>query len=161
VRGLCNLHRQITLAAELLDRLLGIIERLAVLTRLVLHGLDAATLLRAREDHARAAGRLDRVAVGAVDRVEVVSVDLDRVPPERLGAVSVALDIPAQHRLACLRAPVDIDDRGQTVQPLPPRVLEGLPDRTLRHLRISAQHPDPLGQAVQQLAGDRDADSDG
>ena len=40
------------------------------------------------------------------------------------------------------------------------RVLERLPDRSFGHLAVAAQHPDAVGQLVEALAGERDADAD-
>ena len=48
-----ELHVQVALAAELGDRLVGVVERLAVLAGLVLDRLDAAALLGARDDRRR------------------------------------------------------------------------------------------------------------
>ncbi len=158
--GRGDLDREVALAAELLDRRLGLVERLAVLAGLVLDGLDALALLRLGEDHRRLPGRRDRLVVGALDRVDVVAVDRDRVPAEALGAAHVAVEVPAVHRLARLAEPVDVDDRGQVVELVERAVLERLPDRSLRHLGVAAQAPDAVGQAVEPLAGERDADRD-
>ena len=86
---LCDLDADVADAAELLDRRVGIVERLAVPAVLVLDGLDALALDRARHDHRRAAGRLCRFLVRAIDLLDVVSVDLDRVPAERARALDV------------------------------------------------------------------------
>ena len=91
----------------------GVLERLAVLAGLVLHRRDALALLRAGDDHRRPARRRDRLVVGGGDRLDVVAVDRDRVPAERLGAAPVGVEVPADHRLARLPEPVDVDDRGR------------------------------------------------
>src|SRR6266545_7982717 len=54
--------------------------------------------------------------VRAIDRLDVVPVDLDRLPPERMRTVAVDVEIPTDHRLAPLAEPVDVDDRGQVVE---------------------------------------------
>ena len=84
--GRGELHVQVALAAQLRDRGLGVVERLAVLAVLVLDRRDALALLRAGDDHGRLAGGGDRLGVGGGDLLHVVAVDLDRVPAERLGA---------------------------------------------------------------------------
>ena len=83
---------------------------------LVLDRLDALALDRVRDDHRRLAGRVPRLGVGAVDRLEVVPVDLDRVPAERLGPLRVRVEVPAVHGLAALPEPVHVDDRGQVAR---------------------------------------------
>ena len=101
---------------------------------LVFDGLDAFALQGPGQDHRRLTARLGGLAIGGVDRVDIVTVDLDRVPAERFGSSRVAGEIPAQHRLPRLTQAVDIDDRHQVVESLPAGVLERLPDRALGHL---------------------------
>ena len=155
-----ELHVQVALAAELGDRRFRVVERLAVLAGEILDRLYAAALQCARHDRGRAAlGRL-RLGVGGLDRVDVVSVDHDRVPAERADPLGVALGVPAQHRLARLAEPVDVDDRDQVVEAFPAGVLERLPHRALGHLGVAAQAPHAVRQAVQPAARDRHADRD-
>ena len=139
---------------------LGIVERLAVPALLVLDGLHALALDRARDDRRRPAGRRQRLLVRAVDRVDVVPVDLDRRPAERLDAPRVRREIPAVHRLAALAEPVDVEDRDQVVEPRERRVLERLPHRALGELAVAAEAPDAVRQPVELLAGERHADRD-
>ena len=160
VVGLGDVDREVALAAELLDRRLRVLDRLAVLAGQVLDRLDALALLRAGDDHRRLAGRLARLGVGGVDRVVVVAVDRDRVPAERLGPLDVAVEVPADHRLAGLAEPVDVDDRRQVVEAVEGGVLERLPHRALGHLGVAAQAPHAVGQPVELLARDRHADRD-
>ena len=148
-------------AAELLDRRFGIVERLSVPALLVLDGLHALALDRLGDDHRRLPLGRDRLCVRRVDRLDVVPVDLDRVPAEGLGPLRVGVEIPAVHRLAALAEPVDVDDRRQVVELLVGGVLEGLPHRALGHLAVAAQHPDPVRKLVEPLAGERDADREG
>ena len=155
-----DLDDDVAQAAELLDRRVGIVEWLAVPARLVLDRLDPLALDRARDDDRRFAGRRGRIAVGGVDLLDVVAVDLDRVPAEGTSALQIPLEVPAVHRLAALAEAVDVEDRGQVVQLVVPGVLERLPDRALGGLAVTAQHPDAVRQAVEVLAGDCHSDPD-
>ena len=158
--GLGDLDLEVAVAAELLDRGVGVVERLAVLAGQVLDRLDALALLGAGDDRRRLAlGRLG-LRVGGLDLVDVVAVDLDRVPAEGLDPALVAVEVPAEHRLAGLAEAVDVDDRDDVVQALPAGVLEGLPHRALGHLGVAAQAPDAVGQLVQVACRHRDADRD-
>ena len=109
--------------------------------RLVLDRLDALALDRPRDHHRRFAGRAGRLRVRTVDRLDVVSVDLDRLPAERVRSIAIRVEIPADHRLAALAEPVDVDDRRQVVELVVRRVLECFPHRALGHLAVAAQHP--------------------
>ena len=153
-----HVDAQIAHAAELGDRLVGVVERLTVPPVLVLDLLDALALDRARDDRRRLAG-LERLLVRAVDRVDVVAVDLDRVPPEGARAIRVGVEIPFVHRRAALTEPVHVDDRDQVVEPVERGVLERLPLRALGDLAVPAQHPDTHGQLIELLPGDRDPDA--
>ena len=100
------------------------------------------------------------LAVGGVDRVDVVPVDLERLPAERLEAAGVRGEIPAVHRLAPLAEPVHVDDRREVVELVERGVLRGLPHRALGHLAVPADHPRAERQLVQPLAGERHPDPD-
>src|SRR5438034_950819 len=128
-------------AAELGDRLVGMVERFPVPAVLVLDLLHALALDRARDDRGRPADA-DRLVVRTVDRLDVVSVDLDRVPAEGPRAIRVRVEIPAVHRLAALPEPVDVDDRDQVVELVERAVLERLPLRSFGDLAVPAEHPD-------------------
>ena len=136
------------------------VERLPVPVQLVLDLLDALALERVRHDHGGLAVRVERLRVRAVDLLEVVPVDLDRLPAEGLGPLRVRVQIPAVHRLAALPEPVHVDDRGQVLELVERGVLEGLPHRALGHLAVAAQAPDPVREPVEVLAGEGDADRD-
>ena len=84
-RGLRDLDAEVAQPAELGDRRLGILERLAVPAVLVLDRRHALSLQRPRDHDRRLPCRRDRAAERVVDRLDVVAVDLDRVPAERLG----------------------------------------------------------------------------
>ena len=109
-------HGQVAQAAELADRRLGIGERLAVEAVAVLDRAHALALDRARDDRDRLPVAGQRLLVGAVDLVEVVAVDLDRPPAERLRPPHIRGGVPAEHRLAALAEPVHVDDRDQVVE---------------------------------------------
>jgi hypothetical protein len=125
----------------------------------VLDSLHALALHCLGDDHRRAPLGGGRLGVGAVDRLDVVSVDRDRVPAERLRTRDVRVEVPAVHRLAALAEPVDVDDRGQVVEPAVSRMLERLPHRALGHLAVAAEHPDAVREPVEALAGEGDADA--
>ena len=88
-------------------------------------------------------------------------VDLERVPAERLGARDVPVEIPADHRLAALAEAVHVDDRGEVVELEVRGVLERLPHRPFGHLAVAAEHPHAVSDAVEVLARDCHADTDG
>jgi hypothetical protein len=75
--------------AELLDRLLRVLERLAVLALLVGGLARPVALDRPGDDHRGAAGGRLRLREGAVDGRGVVTIDLDRVPVACPGPVGV------------------------------------------------------------------------
>jgi hypothetical protein len=154
-----DVHDDVAHAAELLDRLVRVVERLAVPTGLVLDLLHALALDRLCDDHGRLSRGLCSFCVGAIDRLDVVAVDLDRVPAEGAGAVGVGIEVPAVHCFAALAEPVDVDDRGQVVEPVEGRVLESLPHRPLGDLAVATQHPDAVRQPVELLPGDRHPDA--
>ena len=84
---------------------------------LVFHRLDPFALQRAGKDHRRPSSGPFGLLVGGLDRVDVVAVDLDRVPPEGACARGVAGKVPSEHGLARLPEPVDVDNRDQVVEP--------------------------------------------
>ena len=158
--GLCHLDAQRAHAAELLNRLLGVGQGLAVLALEILDLAGSLSLLGPGHDDGRAAFHVRRLRERTVDLLDVVTVDLDRVPAEGASTLGVGVEIPAVHRLARLAEAVHVDDRREVVEPVVSRVLERLPDRPLRHLAVAAQHPDAVRQMVESLAGERDADAD-
>src|SRR5205823_14330109 len=97
--GLLDLDADAAVAAELCDRRLRVVERLAVEAVLVLDRLDALPLDGSRDDHRRLARHLEGFGVRAVDRSGIVAVDLDRMPPEGLRAPYVRVEVPAVHGL--------------------------------------------------------------
>jgi hypothetical protein len=99
-------------------------------------------------------------SVGAVDRLGVVPVDHDRMPTERLRALPVRVGVPAEHRLAALAEPVDIEDRRQVVELVVRSVVERLPDRSLGRLAVAVEHPDVGRHPVEVLGAQRHSDPD-
>ena len=127
---------------------------------LVLDGRDALSLERAGDDDGGLPGRRDRLAERLVDRVDVVPVDLDRVPAERFGARGVDVEVPADHRLAALAEPVHVDDRREVVELVVGGVLEGLPHRALGHLAVAAEHPHAGREMLEMLRRERHPHTD-
>src|SRR6185312_9143359 len=103
--GLRDVDHMVADAAHLVDGLRG--DRLSVPAVLVLDLRVALALDRARDDRRRPAGRRLGLTVRGVDCLDVVAVDLDRVPAERLEPPRVRVEIPAVHRLAALSEAVD------------------------------------------------------
>ncbi len=126
----------------------------------VLDGRHALALEGAGEDRGGLSGGGPGLAEGAVDRADVVPVDLDGVPAEGLEAAGVGVQVVAVPGRSALAEPVDVDDRGEVVEMLVRRVLGRLPHRALGQLAVPAQHPHPVADAVQALARERDADAD-
>ncbi len=144
--------------AELLDRLLG--DRLAVPAVLVLDLRVALALDRLGDDRGRLARRRLGLLVGRVDLLDVVAVDLDRVPAARFEPAREVGEVPAVHRLAALPEAVDVDDRRQVVERVVGAVLDRLPHRAFGHLAVAADHPDAKRQLVELLARERHPDPD-
>ena len=151
-RGLRDVDVDVAESAELRDRLVGVVEGLAVPAGLVLDRLDAFALDRAGDHDGRLARGAGSLRVRTVDRLDVVAVDLDRLPAERMRAVAVDVQVPADHCLAALPEAVDVDDRRQVVELVVRRVLEGLPDGALGGLAVSEEHPRAIGKPGEVLA---------
>src|SRR5260370_41666108 len=79
---------------------------------------------------------------------------------ERVGAVTVGVQIPAVLGLAELAEPVDVQDRRQVAELVVAGLVHRLPDRPFRQLRVTAQYPDVEWQLVQVMARQRHADAD-
>ena len=119
---------------------------------------DAAALLGARDDQRRPLVG-ERVAVGAVDGCDVVAVDLDRAPPERLRPVAEHVGLPAVHRRSALAEPVEVQDRGHVAGAVEGRRLHRLPDGALGHLRVAEQDPH-VGVGAVESKRERHPESD-
>src|SRR5579862_8049999 len=76
VRWRHGVNPQIAHSAELFDRLLGVIERLAMVAGLVFNLLYPLALQCAGEDRCRPTACLQRRSERLVDRVQIVAVDL-------------------------------------------------------------------------------------
>ncbi len=156
-----DLDADVGWSSELRDRSVRVVEWLAVKAVSVLDRGDTLSLHRARHDDRRLPRRGNGCTERLVDRSDVVPVDLDGVPPERLGARGVDVEIPADHRLAPLAEPIDVDDRREVVELEMRSVLECLPHRAFGHLAVPAEHPYAARQALQVLGGNGHPDSDG
>ena len=91
----------------------------------------------------------DRLGVRGVDRRDVVSVDLDRVPAVRSRTPREQITVPLVHRGASLAEPVHVEDRHQVVEPVERRRFHRLPHRALGRLGVAHQHEDPAAAAVE------------
>ncbi len=129
-----RLEVEIAHATELGDGRVRVVERLAVPALLVLHGCDALSLQGGGEDRGRPVVSRGCFRVGAVDLLDVVTVDLDRMPSERARAAREHIGAAPGHRLAPLAEPVHVDDRRQVGEPVVRSVLERLPHRPFGHL---------------------------
>ena len=147
--------------AELGDRRVRVVERLAVEAVLVLDRRDALPLHRPRDDDRRLPARRD--APGRT-RASIASRSCPSISiafqPNASARATYDVEVPADHRLAALAEPVDVDDRGEVVELEVRGVLERLPHRALGHLAVAAEHPDAARQALEVLAGERHPDAD-
>ncbi len=162
-RGLGRVHPHLDVAgaAEFGHGLLGLRQGLAVLSLAVLHGRDALALEGAGDDRGGLSPGGQGLAVGTVDGVDVVAVDLDRVPSEGPETARVGVEVVAVPGGAALAEAVDVDDHGEVVEVLVPGVFGGLPHRSLGQLAVAAQHPHAEVGVLEPLAGQRDADAHG
>ena len=118
----------------------------------VLDFVEPAALAGAGQDHGGPV-RAGHVAEGLLDLTEVVAVDGDGPASEPLDPAGVRLQVPAQLRRAPLTEPVDVDDRGQVVQPVMGGLVERLPYGPFCHLAVATQHPHPERELVEIPAG--------
>ena len=95
--------------------------------------------------------------IGGVDGVHIVAIDLDGVPAECLEAGGIGAGVPAVHGLTTLAETVDVNDGGEVVELPEGGVLGGLPHGALRHLAIAAEDPHAVGQLVETLTSEGDA----
>ncbi len=105
-------------------------------------------LLGAGNDQGGPVGRA-RFGVRGVDRRDVVTIDLDRVPSVCLCASREQVGMPLVHRGTALAQPVEVEDRDQVVDLVVRGGLHGFPDAALRHLGVTHEHPGPAGQPVE------------
>jgi hypothetical protein len=130
---------------------------------LVLDLGEALALDRLGEDHRRlvARGRGFGGGEGRVDVGQVVAIDSDYPGAERRGAGRVGLDVPAEVGRAALAEPVDVHHDDHVGQLVVGRLVQRLPDGPFGEFAVPAQHPDPVRQLVQVLAGEGDPDAVG
>ena len=102
----------------------------------------------ARHDHRRRVIG-NGLTVRRVDRDDVMSVDLQGVPAERLCAADEHIAVPAVHRGSALSQAIEVQDRGEVARPVERCRLHRLPHRALRHLGVAEQHPGACRAAVE------------
>ena len=115
------------------------------------------------DDHRRPVHRFRRchACQRVIDRGEVMAVDDQRAGAESLTPPLVGRDVPAEVRRAALSQPVHIDEGDQVVQLVIGRLVECFPHGAFGHLAVAAQHPDPVGQAIEVFPGQRESDAVG
>ena len=135
--------RQVAIAAELLDRLASLLGRDAPCRAIPPGSARNETpwpfSVRATIIVGRSAAIASRYAASIA--VDVVTVDLDRAPPERLRSVAEHVALPSVHRRAPLAEPVEVEDRGQVADLVEGGRLHRLPDRPLGHLGVARAAP--------------------
>ena len=141
------LHRvssdRLILRFERLDRrvrLLALLERLAVPRILVFDAGNAVALERARQDHRGTPGDRPRLGVGVEQRVHVVPVDNDGVPPEGAPFGRVLLHVVLPHRRAALAQAIDVGDPHEVVDGVKRGRLRRFPDGAFSGFAIPEQH---------------------
>src|SRR5262249_27845254 len=138
------------------------LERLAVPVLLAFGERDALALFRARQNHRRlafrGACRFERVE----DRGDVVAVDDDRAPTERLPAALELAHVVLPHRRLALTEPIDVRDGAQAVELVARPGVRRLPYPSFRRFAVAEQD---VGAVVRsdaagvQRAADRRADA--
>ncbi len=96
-----------------------------------------------------------------VDIIQVMAVNLNRMPAKRAGPVGVGLNVPSQLGLASLSQTIDVDDGSHVGEVVVGGLVETFPYGALRGFAVSHQHPHTIRKLVEILAGQRDADSNG
>ncbi len=150
---------QVAFATEFGDRALGHVgrQRLAVPSVGVDDLGEALPLTGAGEDDHRAVS-FGSLGQDLVNRGDVMPVDHECPAAERLDPTGVGVEVPAELGCATLTEAVDIHDRRQIRQLVVSRLVQRLPDRTLGHLTVAAQHPHPVGKSVKESPGECHAD---
>ncbi len=136
----------------------GVGQRTAVITVRAGDGSQAVALLRTREYRHRAAVGRQRLTKRLVKRCQIMTVDLDGPPAERLGAPCIHRSVAVDHGRAALAQPVGVDDDDEVVKPVVSGVLERLPYRALGQLAVPAQDEHP--RRARLKAGQRQRQSD-
>src|SRR5579859_2445030 len=119
-----------TVGAKLGDRLLSLlrVERLPVPVLLVFEKRDASPFDRLRDNYDRTGRVVQSVGICAINRVEIVSIDFNRLPAKRASAGGVSGAIPAQVGLSTLTQSVHVQDGNQIIQRVMARVVKSLPN---------------------------------
>ena len=89
-----------------------------------------------------------------------MTVDHDRVDPERADPRRIGAHVPLELGGSALAEPIHVDDRGQVREPFVAGVVEGLPDRALRGLAVTDEDPHVERCPEHTLSGEGDADAD-
>jgi hypothetical protein len=106
------------------------------------------SLVGPRDDQ-RGAARSQRSRVRRVDRGDVVAVDLERLPAQRLGAPNEHAGLSLVHRRPALSEPVQVQHGHEAVHLVERGGFHRLPHAALRHLGVAEQHEDASGRTVE------------
>ena len=165
VRGALSLRLRHELFVELRERaieFLALLERLAVPAVLAFDERHAFAFQRARQDHRRLTfGRL-RFRERVEDLRDVVTVDHDGVPAERLPAALELPHVVLPHRRAALAERVDVGDAAQILELVQRRDIRRFPHGALGRLAVAQEHIGSvvgLDAARVQRRADRRADA--
>ena len=116
-------------------------------------------LLGARDDQRRPVG----ASVASVYAASIASTSWPSISiacqPNATRAIAEDVALPPVHGGAALSEPVQVEDRGEAVEPVERRRLHGLPDRALGHLGVAHHHPHVSGRAVEPH-GERHPEAD-
>jgi hypothetical protein len=159
LRGGVGPDPEVTIGAQLGDRRVGIVERLAVLAFGVVGLRDAGTFAGASDHGGRCTGTPCEVEC-AVDRVDVVAVDDEGVPPERREPPLVRDEVPSVAGLARLAEPVDVDQHGHAGDPPGTCMFDRFPHRAFGEFAVATQHPDMGVDVGEAAVRDRHSDTD-
>ena len=149
------------LAAKLRNRVFGLIgvQRLAVPAFFVRQKRDPVALFGLGDDPDRLVGHGQRFGVGAVNSVQIVAVDLNRVSAERGGTGGINRAVPAEVGLAALPQAVHVQNRHQIIKLVVAGFVHRLPDRAFRHFAVAEHDPDFKRQLAEVLAVQSHADA--
>ena len=89
-----------------------------------------------------------------------MTVDHDRVDPERADPRRVGAHVPLELGGSALAEPIHVDDRREIREPFVAGVVERLPDRALRGLAVTDEDPHVERCPEHALSGEGDADAD-
>src|SRR5437762_2472105 len=93
------------------------------------------------------------LAIRSIDRLEIMAIDLDRVPSKCASAGSIGIAVPAQLGLASLAEAIHVQDGSEVVELVVAGMIEGLPLGAFRHLAVTQQYPGSERQLIQIIPG--------